>query len=288
MKGRLSRIRRLYFVLCTLYFVLFISCHKEAPVPAYIHIPAFTLTTNPGTEGSNSQKIVDAWIDVDGQSIGAFEMPCTVPALFSGDHTVTIFPGIKENGISESRVQYQFYTTYTVTATFTPGSIVNIHPSTKYTSYADFAFIEDFEGAVTGFCDSTASDTSMQIITAPDLEMPGEGQCGGVVLAGSKNSYYGSTCTRYTLTDTPPIFLEMNYNCNTQFNVGVVAYDASGNYIGQEIALTLRSTTGWNKVYVNLSNVVIGFSAAKYTIFFSMLKNGGTSYFYLDNVKLIY
>lgn len=262
------------------------SCHKEAPIPAYIHIDQCALTTTYSIQGSSSQKIIDAWIDVDGKSVGTYEMPCTVPVLYSGQHTVTVFPGIKENGITTSRVQYQFYNTYSVTATFTPGSVLKINPTTAYASYAIFSFIEDFEGGATGFCDSTGSDTSMQLITTPNLVFEGL-KSGGVILTGNKTQYYGVTCAKYPLPNTPPIFLEMNYNCNTEFNVGVVAYDASSNYLGQTIALTLRPTIGWNKVYVNLNDAVISNNAAKYSIFFSMLKNSDPSYFYLDNVKLV-
>jgi hypothetical protein len=167
--------------------------------------------------------------------------------------------------------------------------VLKINPATTYPSFSNFSFIQDFEGTFitgTGFCDSTGSDTTMHISNAPANEM--EGQYGEVYLSGIKTQYYGVTCTKYALQNTPPIFLEMNYNCNTQFSVGVVAYDASNNYLGQAIALTLRPNFGWNKVYVNLNNAVIGFGAAKYSIFFSMTKLGDPSYFYLDNVKLIY
>lgn len=266
---------------------LFSSCHKEAPIPSYIHIDQCSLTTTYATQGSNSQKIIDAWVDVDGQAIGAFEMPCTVPVLFSGQHTIMVWPGIKENGISTTRVQYPFYNTYTITATLTQGSILKVNPTTTYAAFSNFSFIQDFEGG-TNMLDSSGTDTSMQIVHSPNPAVF-EGTGSGIVfLTGNKNTYFGVTKSKYILPNTPPIFLEMNYNCNTEFNVGVVAYDASNNYIGQMIALNLRPTTsGWNKVYVNLNDVVLGFNAAKYAIFFSMQKNSDPSYFYLDNVKLI-
>jgi len=286
-KYQVSSIKYLYFVLFALCFLLFVSCHKEAPVPAYISIDTFTLTTNYSTEGSNAHKIVDAWIDVDGQSLGAFEMPCTVPALFSGPHTITVWPGVKENGISTTRIHYPFYNTYAISTTLTQGNILKINPTTSYTSYSKFPYIQDFEGG-TGMLDTTGTDTSMQIVHYPNPAVFEGNGSGMVVLTGNKSTYYGVTNSKFALPNTPSIFLEMNYNCNTEFHVGVVAYDASSNYLGEMIALNLRpTTTGWNKVYVNLNDAVISFSAVKYAIFFSMQKTSDPSYFYLDNVKLI-
>ncbi|MBI4947809.1 MAG: hypothetical protein HY840_15570 [Bacteroidetes bacterium] len=269
------------------FFLFFSSCHKEAPIPAYIHIDKFSFSTNYSTEGSNSEKIIDAWIDVDGQPIGAFEMPCTVPVLFTGQHTVTVWPGIKENGISTTRIQYPFYNTYTQTVTLTPGSISTINPVTTYTSFSVFSFIDDFEGGATGFCDTALTDISMQIVSSPNIEM--EGQCGGVVLTGNKSQYYGVTCTKFILPNTDPVFLEINYNCNAEFSVGIAAYDGLNNYLGQAIALNLRPTMdGWNKAYVKLNDAVASVGSAQYAIFFSMQKNNDPSYLYLDNVKLIH
>ena len=273
-----------------LFFMLFISCHKEAAIPSYIHIDQCALTTTYSIQGSNTQKIVDAWIDIDGTSIGAFEMPFTVPALFYGQHTITIFPGIKDNGMNETRVEYPFYSTYTQTVTLTQGNILKINPTVTYASSANFSFIpQDFElGSAKYWMNDTSkstSDTSMQIVTG------GYSRCGEVFLKVINSFYSGSTIGRYALPITPPIYLEMDYNCNTQFSVGVNAYDgtsATSNYLGQQIALTLRPTTGWNKVYVNLSSAVISMNSIAYSIYFTMLCDKTPSYFYLDNVKLIY
>jgi len=47
------------------------------PIPSYIHIDKIDLTTDYSSQGTSSNKITDAWIYVDNELIGAFEMPVT-------------------------------------------------------------------------------------------------------------------------------------------------------------------------------------------------------------------
>jgi len=275
-----------------LFFILFISCNKEEPIPAYIHIDNIQLTTaTDGSQGSSSHKIMDAWIYVDDQLVGTFEMPATFPVVTTeGTHTIKIFAGIKENGISETRIPYPFYTIFQQDVYLKLGEKTTLSPSTTYYSGTDFTWMQDFEGSSTGLGDSINTDTAMQIITDPNIVFEKTG-CGEVFLTGNKTAYNGSTINKFVLpTGASAVFLELNYNCNTDFNVGIIAYASNGSLLGQDISLSLRPTDGWNKVYVNLSTEISAYSTAKdFGIFFSMLKNPdlSTSYFYLDNVKLV-
>jgi hypothetical protein len=274
-----------------LMVVMFISCHKAEKIPSYIHIDKIDVTTIYADQGSNSSKIVDAWIYVDGASAGTYELPCTIPVLFAGTHTVTIAPGVKENGISDTRTPYVFYNNYQETVTLTSGQITTIAPTTAYSQSADFSWLEDFDGSGHSICNShEVPDTVMKISSTPGdaFELPGSGV---VVLDAAQTSYFGISCNKFELPqDGAAVFLELNYKCNTDFNVGVVGYDASGIAQTQNVSLTLRPSAEWNKVYINMTSQVSGASSSvKFGIYFSMLKNPGfsTSYFYLDNVKLI-
>ena len=286
---------KLVFAIALFMTVAGLSCRKEIPIPSYIHIDNFTLSTNPSREGSNSQKIVDAWIYVDNQLVGAFEMPCTVPVLASGSHSVTIYPGIKENGISSTRIIYPYYNSYEQTVTLTSGQITNMAPTTTYlqTPSLIFAWIEDFTAK--SICDSLNTDTIMHIITPP---LSYDSYSGAVYLNSVKNIYLGSSCNQFVLPQGGlPVFLELDYNCNADFNVGVIGYNSLGGVDVQTVALSLRPTTTstttpvWNKVYVNLADAISsGTNSVKFSVFFSMLANPNiaTSYFYIDNVKLVY
>lgn len=281
----------------TIFLLLFINaflswrCNKEEPIPAYIHIDKFDLSTIYADEGTASHKIIDSWVYVDDQLVGAFEMPTTFPVVTTeGNHTIKIFAGVKENGISETRIPYPFFNLFQQDVYLKLGEKTTVSPSTTYYSNTDFTWMQDFEGSSTGLGDTVSTDTSMQIITDPNIVFEKTG-CGGVFLEGSKTAYNGSTINKFVLpSGASAVFLEINYNCNTDFNVGIIAYAPNGSLLGQDISLSLRPSSGWNKVYINLSNEISAYPTAKdFAIFFSMLKNPdlSSSYFYLDNIKLV-
>ena len=107
----------------TLFILIFssINCSKNliADIPAYIEIKDFNYSDNsentkPYTLNYHSTKITDAWVTMDGQFLGVFEIPCIIPIhlannLQSSLHSFDIYPGIKVNGISATRAQYPFY-----------------------------------------------------------------------------------------------------------------------------------------------------------------------------------
>ena len=53
--------------------------------------------------------ITDAWVTMDGINLGVFELPAQIPILDEGEHNFRISPGIKENGMSATRMIYPFY-----------------------------------------------------------------------------------------------------------------------------------------------------------------------------------
>lgn len=278
--------RKIFFSFLFLSALFFIRCNKEEPIPSYIHVDKFTLTTNYTLEGSASHKILDAWVYIDDNLVGAFEMPCTVPVLYEGSHTIKIFPGIKENGIAETRIIYPFYNFYQTTASLTPGEITALAPITTYNnSAADFEWMEDFEAGHT-ICKADGLPDSIMAISSSAYEGSGSGM---VNITGT--SYFGQSCGQFTLPKTgTDIFLEFNYKCNTAFNVGILGYNGS-NIDAQTIALTLNPSENWNKIYVNLTREVNeALTSTKFRIFFSMLKdqNLSSSEFRLDNIKLIH
>lgn len=269
----------------------FFSCHKETPIPSYIHIDKMIFNTNYSTEGSSSNKILDAWVYIDDNLVGVFELPRTFPVLYAGNHNIKIYAGIKEDGISETRIAYPFYDKYEKDVTLTQGQITTISPSVKYVPGITFEWMEDFEGVSHGICvgDGVTKDSIMKITSDPAEVFEGNGS-GKVSITGG--TYFGQTCSKSVLPHGgASVFLEMNYKCNTKFNVGIIGYDAGGSIQLQQIKITLVPTSSWNKIYINFSNeVTTSIASTKFSIFFSMLNNTdlSSSEFYLDNVKLIY
>jgi hypothetical protein len=268
------------------------SCELYNPaeqIPAYIHIDKFTLTTT-SAEGSASHKITDAWVYVDEQLIGCFELPATFPVLWEGTHTVMVRPGIKINGISASRSPYPFFNKYEQSVDFQAGKVITLSPATTYLSSTQFALNEDFEMPGVRIDRTTNSDTSLQLIASPDPNVFEGAKSSVAYLDGTRTFFECSTVTPVVLPKLgSPVFLEFNYKCNYQFTVSVLAL---GTATSEQFAvLNFNPSETWNKTYLYLTPQVSGASAAvNYKIVWGIVNNIGQDSvaFFMDNVKVVH
>ena len=112
----------------------FSSCNEfegNQEIPAYIHIDTFLLTTDYEFEGAASHKITDAWIYIDGNVQGCYELPATIPVLERGKHELTLYPGIKLNGNSSTRSINPFYVPYTIEEYVFEEKVIDTVPTKK-------------------------------------------------------------------------------------------------------------------------------------------------------------
>ena len=78
--------------------IAFVACKKENLTPAYIKINDIELNN------SSTDKITDAWVYIENQLQGVYELPAKFPVLETGVKEIRIKAGIKNNGISSSRI----------------------------------------------------------------------------------------------------------------------------------------------------------------------------------------
>ena len=81
----------------------------------------------------------------------------------------------------------------------------------------------------------------------------------------------------------------MNYKTNNTMAIGVIAM-LTGN-VTKIPALVINPNDNWNKIYINLTNVVNLVSAnCTYKIYFEIASDEGVTYpvTYIDNIKLVY
>lgn len=283
-----------YLYIISIFFVsvLINSCelyNPSEPVPSYIHIDKFTLTIQPD-EGTNSHKITDAWVYVDDQLIGCFELPVTFPVMYEGTHEVKVRAGIKINGIAATRAPYPFYTTYSTSVNLSKGNKITINPNVKYLADTHFDFMENFENVGTLLTNSpSGTDTSLQQLSNDLNVFEGSGS-GIAYLDNDRLLFECVTNTSYVLPkNSAPVFLELNYKCNRSFVVGIFAH-APGNS-SKAAALGINPSANWNKIYIYLTPVIMAAAnATDYNIFIGMINNTGSDSLALliDNLKLVY
>jgi hypothetical protein len=287
------------FISFSFISVLIIFCsscnliNKKEQIPSYIRIDSIKVSTHDNPEyGSNSSKITDAWVYVDDQVVGAFELPAKVPILKTGIHTVKIFPGIKVNGIAATRAIYPFYQPYTTSMNLIAGinNAITVNPTLTYYSTTVFQWEESFESAGISIKNTVFSDTTINKTSAHD-PLVYEGAYSGVIYLDASHSFFQGTeiDSCYLPNGESPVFLEMNYKTNESINVGL--YGINGSEVEKLDILTINKSDTWNKIYVNLNNAInrTSINAQFYKVFFEVTKTDDVAepVILMDNIKLL-
>lgn len=274
-----------------------LSCSKfdkEEPIPAYIQINSFDLIVPDSlksTQGSNSAKIVDAWIYLDDRLQGIYELPAKFPVLKEGDYNLRIKAGIKENGIGSTRPIYPFYTEFASSIKLEKEKITNVSPSVYYKSYTNFLWKENFDGITVSLTKRPSSDTSFTLVSNA---FDGTKSMAGFLDASHSTFEYASEKAFVLPTNNTSVFLEMNFKSNTPIIVGFIANVSGAEYTQPVVTLNPTnddsSALAWNKIYINLTGSLEYFASAdNFKIYFRVEKpaDGTNAEFYLDNIKLV-
>jgi hypothetical protein len=278
--------------------LLFASCERfdrEEPLPAYISIPAITLNVNAdGSQGTALNKISDAWVYIDDELQGVYELPCKFPVLETGNKRITIRAGILQNGIKATRTWYPFFNFYDTTFTLVPEQIHTLSPRVTYRSNTVFHIIEDFDGIGLDFEKSSRSDNDLFVESSPSLVCEGGNSGRMTILPGTLITEI-ATSKEYVLPRQDQfVYLELNYRVTHPLSVGV--YALSPSTVQQQRTMILNPTVDengnyfWNKIYIDLAPTLGPFiDATSYKIYMGALADtsGTQPLFLVDNIKLI-
>ena len=269
--------------------ITLLSCSKddyEAQVPTYISIDQITLTTNLSTEGSASSNITDAWVFINDDLVGVYELPATIPILKEGSATLKIFAGIKDNGIAASRTRYLLYDPHVEQVNLVKGETINISPQVVYNSDVKFSWIEDFENASLSFLYHTNSDT----IVNKDNSDVKEGAFSGKVYLDSGMDFFETTSIGFAKSGiNSPAYLELDFKTNEPLLIGMYLDN------DQFSLVTLNVSTSWKKIYINLSDLINSrTNISQVKIFFGIKSDPNGPFvsanpeIHLDNIKLVH
>lgn len=282
-------------LICGPFVILVNSCELINPaedIPSFIHIDSIDINTNdPPATGSVSHKISDAWVYIDDELIGTFELPATVPILKEGAHRLMIRAGIKSNGIASTRPYYPFYepVIYDNFKLF-KDSIIKITPPpvTQYSDGAKIAWIEGFEDGGVSLINAGDDTTSLYKTNDHSKVFEGNFSAYAKISPGDTSFFFRSTDT-YKLPISGYSYLELNYKNNNKFVVGLIA-NINGSSVTLPV-LVLNRSENWNKIYINLTMMVYNYSTATdFYIFVGSVRESDVAepLIYLDNLKLVY
>ncbi len=272
---------------------LCVSCNLINPdekEPGYIVIPEYEFAALPG-QGTSSEKITEIWVYANEQVIGVYDLPAHIPLLSDGATDLDFFAGIKNNGISSTRIRYPFYAPYSVNRTIPALGTDTIKPVFRY--YEDALSIrqKDFESG--NFMVPAGSNQGEFSVISGASVFEGERSGLGKLDAGESTLYFKDD-ENLQLSSGNTIFLELNYSCNNSFAVGLIATGAGG--VSKNPAVIINPTTEslgtpvWNKIYIDLGLIPLQNPNASYFELYveavSESLNAGVE-LYLDNLKLV-
>jgi hypothetical protein len=284
-----------YLTIIILLFISFLSfttcdiINPSEKIPSYLHIDSFDLQGNYDSSGTLSHLITDVWVIVDNDVIGVYELPADIPVLKEGPHKITLKAGIKENGISNTRLPYPFYAPYLISDTLKANRMDTIKPIITYnTGGFVMPFNEDYESSDYSFTKSEVSAVIPELTSQKDMVFEGNKSLYGKIIK-KYDLFQIESVKSYALPRGHAIFLELNYKSDIALKVGYYAVSTTQTY--QHLVLTINPSKTWKKIYVNIGGEVdyepkqyifkFFLGAVKYT-------DSDTALIQFDNIKLFY
>jgi hypothetical protein len=299
----LKLIRQAFYLLLMQFPFLISSCSTFDPplvVPAYGHIDSihfYILPDSAGKEGTASALIPYAWVYLDDNPVGAFQMPGTFPMIAAnGVHNIKIYPGILPAGGSSAASMCPFYQYYSININLQQGTTTKFQPSLTYYDWVAFPLLENFESepqgtqptAIINSTGTSKSDTTMLVTRIHSLVFEGQGSGIVVVKGPNHENYVGMTTPPLDLpaNGSTPVYMELNYKATTLFSIGL--YEGDTNYVSP---LVVYPSPTWTKMYVVFQNTLSTYSLEPDRIYFAMsldTQDGHTKdTLLIDNIKIL-
>lgn len=262
-------------------------------IPTYLIVDEMRFEPGPD-QGTASSNITDLWVYSATDVVGVFPLPAIVPILplDAAGAPVRLLAGIRENGISNSRAPYPFYTTVEHELEGGPGMRDSLMPSVSLVENVRLLIVEDFENS--NVFNSMVGGAGM-VRTGTEGEVF-EGEKSGriEVDAGNPVVRVRTVEQEYDLGPEAPVFLEFDYRCDHSFAVGV--YGFRDGMETKHLALVINPTeeqggsTAWNKLYVDLGPSMINQGVADhFELYIECILEGGrdSGSVGLDNLRIL-
>ena len=273
-----------FSLLLTILFFLF-SCeviNNEEDIPSIITIESIEVN------GTHSSKITDAWVYIDNEFQGVFPLPANFPVLKTGELEIIIEAGIKKNGISSSRENYPFFTSFELNTELLENKNTSFNPTVSY-SLSNFPYNENFESVGTSL--SVVSDSSNH--TIEKIYDSSNNNYGNYyaksVISGEFGELFECNTPDFNLPKDKVVYLEMDYKCNAPIIVGIYANGSAE--IDKNTIIYLNEKEEWNKIYISLTEIIYNYNDANdYKLFFAIPRDTTVvqNEMYLDNIRLLY
>ncbi|MGB0403340.1 MAG: hypothetical protein ACPGEG_04530 [Salibacteraceae bacterium] len=296
--GLISLFQKSAFWFLLITILINFSCKKDdtSGIPSYVKINEIRVETDFKKEGSASSNIADAWFYETGNHLGVFELPAEIPVLKSGNTDLTVFGGVKRSGISSLRHAYPFYTAFEMDTLLVEEQTITIQPVLRYKESTTFAWIEDFDDLSISMDTAYGSKVGITRVNNSDSTFEGKGSF-GAFMDSEHNYFMGHSTEKFSLPrNGEDVYLEFDYKTDKLIQLHILIYTTSGGsfLIPVQVVNPKINDKGenvWNKMYSYLTPYVSSnLEAYQFQIYFESwtAADETSTYFMLDNVKLVY
>lgn len=270
---------------------------EQEAVPSYIRIEPFVIDAGGDAAW---HKITDGWLYVNGEFLGAYTLPATVPVLADGLSEVLVFPGVKENGIAGTPNIYPILTRYDRDYDLIPGQTVAVTPDARYDNGAKFPWPVE-RGSFDAGTVSTLVLENRDQDAALNFEITADGAFSGRSLLMKVDTAHRLMQVATELVSLPATFakevwLELHYRNDLPFILYLIGKDNTNSEVSVPVyQFNKTDNFSWNKIYINLTESLIALqNADQYRLFFQLSLQPNVQgnlpalegKAYLDNIRL--
>lgn len=278
---------------CTLFAaLLFVAgCSffdSDSRQPAYLQIDSATITTTI-PQGGDSHGIEDVWVYVDGQIIGVYPLPATVPIIPTGStQEVRLVAGVKENGVNSGSKEYPFYEPISESIDFVAGETVTRSLTYRYIEDAVFDFVDGFEGNTLLDLDFDENETDIQLST--DEAKTGSYSCKFVVNSEDREMVVTSVnSVPEERSKGGAIYLELDYKGDQALLIGVLTEERGT--LEERYIFATRPTNEWTRFYIDLTGTISNDIVKSYRVLLGVgYENTSVTEgtVYVDNLRFVH
>ncbi|MBP6827791.1 MAG: hypothetical protein KA165_14610 [Saprospiraceae bacterium] len=284
-----------HFIHLLLPVILWSGC-KDDPeqIPAYLELQPFAVNAQ---GGASWQKITDGWLYVNGEFLGAYTLPATVPILAEGESEVILFPGVKENGISATPNIYPFLKRYEVQHVLTPAQTTTVSPVTEYEANVEFPWESrgEFDSGSTLQFENRDGDNNTGYSLSTDGAFSGKSVLMEVDTSHWLIEIASEKASQLPVTGEKQVWLEMNYKNDMPFTLYLLGTKGTSNELAQ-VVYQFNNSENWNKIYLNLTEFLTATAQEDYRLFFrtTLPRNESNKFtqnsgrVMLDNIRLVH
>lgn len=272
---------------------VFFNCQKEQAKVSWLKIDKWELLPNSEIqmdEGELTHDISQVFVNLNGEAIGAFELPAKIPLIAEGNNNLVLIPGVINNGIGETKIRYPFYQNYSVTLDLQLEDTVTVEPTTKHLDNVKF-LIEDFESPAMNF--ETDESSKAELYRDNDPSILKYGNFYGRYDLNDQDSIF-TGLTRFEESwpkQNQEVYLELDYMISNSILTSVLSFGNNNFFEDINVQVMPRGEPEWKKIYIALREIVSFRNNAPLNeaAFTSILDEPGKeTYVILDNIKIVF